>query len=493
MSEKNVQRLHPISILLDLLSTMKSMIIPIIILVGGRGFNYSLNPDSENFLITIFYITAAPLVICILIGFNYIEWRKFVYWFEESELRVEYGLFIKKKRYIPFERIQSLNYKEGIFHRALKLVEVSVETASDSKNEGEAELTAITRQQADEIEFQMKLAKQSKINLDRKEQKTHRQPQQIVKKPLYKMSNKELILLASTSSSMGILFSVIIAITSQLNDIIPYGKIYDEVQHLVKFGLFIIIILVLATVLLSWIVAIAISYIANYGFNIVKEDQNLFIAKGLVEKKQITVPMNRIQGINIIENPIRQLFGYCRVVLISAGGSGEKDEEKIVLLPFVSKKKAIIILSELFPNYVWHHKKVKPPRKSLIRYLLKPQYYLIFPVILCSVLLFPFGLFSLLFSVLFLILSYSKYRTAAFTIYDSQIAIIFRNISKNTFITEKKRIQSVTQSQSLFAERKDVASILIHVMSGNSNEVAYAKHFDLEDIEEVMNWYKVKK
>ena len=42
-----------------------------------------------------------------------------MYWFEDSELRVEYGLFVKKKRYIPFDRIQSLNYKEGIFHQII--------------------------------------------------------------------------------------------------------------------------------------------------------------------------------------------------------------------------------------------------------------------------------------------------------------------------------------------------------------------------------------
>ena len=49
-----------------------------------------------------------------------IKWKRFEYWFEDDELRIEYGLFVKKKRYIPFDRIQSLDYTEGILHRPLQ-------------------------------------------------------------------------------------------------------------------------------------------------------------------------------------------------------------------------------------------------------------------------------------------------------------------------------------------------------------------------------------
>ena len=42
--------------------------------------------------------------------------------------------YLLKKRYIPFERIQSLNYNEGVFHRIFGLVKVQVETAG-SKGE----------------------------------------------------------------------------------------------------------------------------------------------------------------------------------------------------------------------------------------------------------------------------------------------------------------------------------------------------------------------
>ncbi|MFB9218396.1 PH domain-containing protein [Kurthia sibirica] len=486
MSEqRNIQRLHPVSIVVNLIKTIKSMIIPLVIILVGRGFEYSLNPTNENYYSTLIFIGVGLLIIISVISLAIIRWRKFVYWFEDGELRVEYGLVITKKRYIPFERIQSLNYKESIFHRPLKLVSVTVETASDQKD-AEAELTAVSRQQAEEIEYQMEIAKQQTIE-NNKEPLTENQ---IEKTVIYKVSNKELILLASTSSSMGILFSAIAAIATQFNEIIPYEEIYGEMQNLIKFGVLFIVLIVLAVVLVSWFVAIAISYFANYGFQVIEEDNKLFISKGLLEKKRLTVPMNRIQGITIIENPIRQIFGYCRVVLISAGGSGESNEDKTVLLPFVKKSTAIKVLAQLFPQYNLQQNYIKAPRKSLLRYLLKPQYYFAIPIVLCSIYFYPIGLFSCVVIPPVLLLTYWQYKTAAFSINGYQLTMIYRLFSKHTFITEKKRIQSITQKQSFFAERKDIASAVVHVMSGNSGEQAYAKHFDLHEIEEIMAWYK---
>ena len=52
----------------------------------------------------------------------------------------------------------------------------------------------------------------------------------------------------------------------------------------------------------------------------------------LLEKKRMTVPLNRVQSVRIIENPVRQLFGYAAVVIDSAGGGGVKVRKSIYFL-----------------------------------------------------------------------------------------------------------------------------------------------------------------
>ena len=109
-----------------------------------------------------FIIFGVLLIVFFVTGI--IKWKRFVYWFEDDELRIEYGLFVKKKRYIPFDRIQSLDYTEGILHRPLKLVKVKVETAGNTASlKSEAELTAITKEAAAQIEAEMAEAKRRKV------------------------------------------------------------------------------------------------------------------------------------------------------------------------------------------------------------------------------------------------------------------------------------------------------------------------------------------
>ena len=111
----------------------------------------------------IWIIYHSSFLVSLLLSFfitGIIKWKRFEYWFEDNELRIEYGLFVKKKRYIPFDRIQSLDYTEGILHRPFKLVKVKVETAgSSSSKKSEAELTAITKEAANRIETEIAQAK----------------------------------------------------------------------------------------------------------------------------------------------------------------------------------------------------------------------------------------------------------------------------------------------------------------------------------------------
>ena len=156
-------KLHWITAIIEVLKTLKDMILPLIVLVFAKGLN-DMGTGKWYLDYLTFIIFGVLLIVFFITGI--IKWKRFVYWFEDDELRIEYGLFVKKKRYIPFDRIQSLDYTEGILHRPLKLVKVKVETAGSSSSlKSEAELTAITKEAAAQIEAEMAEAKKKKGNL----------------------------------------------------------------------------------------------------------------------------------------------------------------------------------------------------------------------------------------------------------------------------------------------------------------------------------------
>ena len=141
-----------------MLKTLKEMIVPIIILVFANGFN----DTGKWYLDYLTFIIFGVLIIVFFIT-GIIKWKRFVYWFEDDELRIEYGLFVKKKRYIPFDRIQSLDYTEGILHRPFNLSESECGNSGGSASlKAEAELTAITKEAANRIEIEIAEAKEEK-------------------------------------------------------------------------------------------------------------------------------------------------------------------------------------------------------------------------------------------------------------------------------------------------------------------------------------------
>lgn len=502
-------RLHPISAIINFIKGLKDLIFPFVLIFVSNGLKINLNPNNEEFWGDLVPLAiGAFLLILNLIG-GIVKWRRFVYWFEEGELRVEYGLFVKKKRYIPFERIQSLNYKEGIFHRPFGLVKVSVETAGSNNGKAEAELTAITREAADTIEVEMKRAKKEKrqgkqvadqyegnrdnVSEDVPVSNQYEQlPEEEVahKEIVHRMSIKDLLILATTSGGVGVVFSGIAAFASQFGNIIPYDYLYDEFRAFVKIGILLVLLGIFLVLLIAWGLSLVLTLFNYYDFIVERESDKLIITRGLIEKKRITIPINRIQGIKIVENPLRQMFGYATVVVESAGGSAQDDERKIVLMPLVKKLHAMGPLQQLFPDINWQPMLKRSPKRA------RPYYYRIeilwslLIVALVSYFFFPFGLLSFFIIPLAILNGVWQHKTAGYAVEGNQLTIVYRTFSKITVFMEKKRIQQMSLKQTYFRKRKDIASIGATIISGSAGFATTVAHFEKTDMDRLMEWYK---
>jgi len=494
MMSNERHKLHPISALVNFIKGLKDLIFPFVIIFVANGFQGGSSGDS-HWTAYLPYIIG-PLVLLLVLFSGFIKWKRFVYWFEDDELRIEYGLFVKKKRYIPIERIQSLNYTEGILHRPFKLVKVTIETAgSGSTKEAEAELTAITKEAAKWIETTLAQAKKRKLSKttvsdlvvedDFVDEETT-----VTSTPIFKMSMKDIILLATTSGGIGVIFSGLAVFISQFSELIPYERIYNEVVVFMKFGVFIVAISVFLVLLVAWVGSVVLTTLNYYQFTITQEDDQIVLTRGLLEKKKVTIPISRVQGIRIVENPLRQIFGYCAVIIESAGGSvGDKDQ-KIRLFPLVKKNQIKQPLQTLFAQLDLEPDWISSPKKA------KPFYYrldflwMIPVVIAISFFFFPFGLLSVLIVPVIFMFGLWQHRSAAFAQTSNQLSLRFRGFSKSTFFIEKKRMQSLIMKQTPFQKRKALASIETTIKSGLTGVTAKVEHMKVEDIEVVMTWYE---
>ncbi|MFF2178188.1 PH domain-containing protein [Lysinibacillus sp. NPDC058147] len=485
---KGINRLHPISAIITSAKALKSMIFPLIIIIVTNGFHFSFNFHSDNFWRTIFLFGIWGVGALLALVSGIVKWRTFVYWFEDGELRVKYGLFVKKKRYIPFERIQSLNYNEGIFHRLFGLVKVQVETAGSKDRKPEVELTAIRKAAADVIELEMRRAK-NQVNEPMNDEQSL--IEEVSVPTIYHMSIRDLLILAITSGGIGVVLSGLAAIISQLSDIIPYEEIFNELADFAKIGAFLVALTVIFSLIVAWFVSFVITLINYYEYTVRVEDEKLIITKGLIEKKRITLPLNRIQAIRIVENPVRQLFGFATVVVESAGGNGgEGNDKKITLFPLIQRHDCLETLEQLFPDINWRPEFINPPKRARQSFY-RIDYVWLIPIIgACSYFLYPYGLLSLLLIPLAISIGIWQHKTAGYMIDGKQLTMRYRVFSRVTFFMEKKRIQSITTTQTYFQKRKNIMSVKATVMSGMTGMTGNVRSLEQQDAETILSWYE---
>ena len=485
-------KLHPVSAVVDFVKGLKELILPFLILFFANGFNVTFNPGDGSFWSSLIPIGIFILIIIARLINGIIKWWTYVYWFEEKELRVEYGLLVKKKRYIPFDRIQSFNYKEGIFHRIFGLVQVMVETAGSTNGKPEVILTAITKDAANKIERITQQTKEGKIEGNELQDETAVLVEKTnpATRVIHKMTTKDLFVLATTSSSMGVVIAGVAAVLSQFAEFIPFEWIFEEVSDFIRFGFVIVALAVFASFLFTWIIAVIITFINYYDFKVIEENDRLTITRGLLEKKKVTIPLNRIQAIKIVENPLRQLFGFAAVAVESASGGFGGEEKKITIFPLIKKNRLYEPLQDLFPDFEWQQTLTKPPKKA------KPFFYRIdfmwlLPVIgLCTYFWFPYGMLSVLIVIPVLLLGLWQFKTTGFAINGNQLTLCYRILSRVTFIVEKKRIQALESRQTYFQKRREISSVEVTVMSGLTGAKAKAPNLENGDVEEVMSWFE---
>lgn len=486
------RRLHPISAVINFVKTLKDAALPLIIVFVLNG--NILSGDVELIPLLIW-----AGVLILVLGSGIIRWLRFTYRMEEGELRIEHGLIFRKKRYIPIDRIQSLDFSEGIFHRPLNLVKVSVETAGSTGTQGaEAELTAIHRKEADELET---LIFQEKHKTNEEGQEVVEDEEEITpptREKVYGMTMKDIVWMAVTSGGAGVVISGVAVFFSQFMDLIPLGSIYREVLDWIQIGFLVVAFSVFLILLIAYGISIIMTIFRYAYFSVYLDADDLIITRGWLEKKQMTIPLNRIQGIRIDENLIRQPLGYASVTLISAGGSVLKgDEHQLKLLPMIKKREIEGVIQKILSDYQIGSDFKQPPKRSLYRYLIRHAWFGFLAAIPLSIFFFPYGMLSIIAGLFLLVLGWLAYHDAGWKINDHQLTLRSRTIIKQTYVMKKYRIQAASGTQSFFQRRASLSSVRMTLKSGSGGAVAHCYYLEEDDTNQVLDWYrtlnKVKK
>lgn len=471
-------RLHPAAIIFNFIRILKEGIYAIVIgFITFRGLSF------------VYFILVLIALLILLIGISVLTWYRFTYRIEEDELRIEYGVFIRKKRYISKNRIQSIDLTAGIIHRIFKLVKVEIETAGSGSG-AEGSLKDVTLAEGERVRAELKRLKKEP------EQVETGMEAEAPTRPSFTVSFKRLFLAGSTSGSVGIILAFFFFGFSQLEQFIPKSYYEDTLQWVIGLSISLIIGLGILVLLFLWIFGIAGTIIKYGNFSIRKNDHELFITRGLLEKKQSTIPLNRIQAVGIQESIIRQPLGYVTVFAEVAGSVAQKGEDfSTVLYPMMKKTEVKDFLGEILPEYAVPADGMKKlPDRAQKYYVIRALLPFLLP--LAAVLYFfpRFFWIPLIVMALFWVLGHLRYRAGACRIVGDCLIVRYRHINKITMIMYHKRIQAFERMQHFIHKREHLATVELSIIGVSGS----GKHFKLKELDQahadlLADWYSYRK
>lgn len=475
-------RQHGIAALLASLQVLKELLIPFMVLIVSHGFR---SDGGGRALLVRLAIGGALLVGAFLWG--YLRWWFLRYRVEDGELKVDEGVVMKKHQSIPIERIQTVDFSEGILHRIFGLVRVQIQTAGGIKPE--AVLTAVSRAEADRLE---RLLKPGPSGGD-----TERQIRAVEDAPLgvsapdwpqtersseaplraYKLPAGRLFLAGLTANNMGVAISILFAVLSQADDLLPNFEIIDFLAE--SSGSRAFLLLAASALGLAWIMAVGSSILRFADFTLVKQGEDLLITRGLLERRKVTLPVRRIQAVRIVQEVLWKPFGLVAVHVVCAGYGSRKGESSL-LFPLMPIGEVELFLREICPDCAVHpeqvpFRRVEPGAKW--GYLLPVP--IVFGILTALVLWFsPWGWLGLPVTTAALLMAEGAYRRAGWHQDERQLIIRKRWLTETVAVIPRRRIQYFTLSQNPLQRRNGLSSFRVSMAAST----IYGTHFSLKGL-----------
>ncbi|KPV58153.1 hypothetical protein QJ48_18075 [Paenibacillus sp. A3] len=470
-------RLHPFAAILVSLQIVKGLIVPLIVILLSK---HSRSGSDGPLYFQVGWSLVA-LVGSIVWGLLY--WRWFRYEVSDEQLKVTQGVFVQKKTFIPLERIQSVDVTEGVLHRLFGLVRVEVQTAGGRKPE--AVFPALARGDASRLRSMLEPGKAPHRQGQPGGVPAGNEPPKL--RLTYKLPAGSLFVAALTTGGFGVSVSLLTAAMSKLDELFPDFHVYRYLWNALDAAM--IPLFALGILLLAWMISTIASILKFANFTITRKENKLLLTRGLLERRQVTVPLRRIQAVRIVEEPLWQLFGYSAIYAETVGYGAQKGENAH-LFPLLRNREIGEFVKRMTPQFevpasLKHH---ALPRRALWCYALPAPLVLALASVAAGFIA-PWAYAGLLLCPLVMIWQWWRYRSAGWSREGRMLVLRFRRLAKTTVVIPLSRVQSVSVEIGPLQSRLGLSTLRIAVASGGRGAFFRLAGLPEQEARELARWY----
>lgn len=452
--EAGPQRLHPAAMIIDAVKTVRQWISALV--AGGAAAFFGGGMTIQAVL-----IFGALFVVVGSAAWGFLSWRVTSYQVSGGAFRLRRGVVQKSERTIPLDHVQSVDTVQGLIQRLFGVVEVRVETAGGGGSEPDASLSAVSRAAAGEL--------RREIEGGRRE--TRETAEEAGPAVLRRLGTRDLLLAGATSGQIGVALSVVAIGFQFFDDFLP-GRFAERVfEALAPRSVTTVLALVLVVGLFAWVLAIAGTVLAYAGFTLSRDGEFLYIKRGLLERREATIPLARIQAVQAVEGVLRQPFGLAMLKVESAG-YGEDAGVSTTLFPLLPRKRVVELLRAAAPEFAVEPELSPLPRRALRRYVFRssvPALVLAAAAALNAFFVFDFVTGAFLAPLLVVpaaLYGWLRWRDAGWAFSGDCLVVRSRALARTTAVAPRRRLQSRSLVVSPFQRRARLATLRARVASG---------------------------
>ena len=271
------------------------------------------------------------------------------------------GLLSVKETDIPLARIQAVDTVRGPIHRLFGVVGVHVQTAGGGRD-GEIVLPALA---APDVEALRDAVGRRPAAPGEAQPATG---------PQRRLGGRALLVAALTAGQLGVLVPVLAALPQVVDELFD-GDLGDAGRAgagLAPDTTLQWVLVVAAVVLIGWLLSVAGTVVAFAGFTVTREPDRLRIRRGLLARRDASVPVARVQAVRVVESVLRRPWRLAQLRVEVAGYKAEAAAAQ-TLFPLVRRSEVRALLDELLPELADEPGGLVPvPRRAARRYALPP-------------------------------------------------------------------------------------------------------------------------
>jgi putative membrane protein len=415
------------------------------------------------------------LAVLTVVGYEVAYFRRFDYKLTSDTFDVRSGVFSRRNREIPLRRIQNVDISRNVAQRVLGIAAVDFETAGGGQTEGS--LRYVTFEEAKRLQSEISRLKRGTTE----EGEPVPEPEE---EELFALADRELTLVGLLSFDLRVPGLLLFLFSGS----VPFVPQLLPTDTATLLGLAGIAALVVVVLLFSWVASAVVAVLNYYGFRLTRTDDELQYERGLLQRYDGSIPLDKVQTLTVTDNPLKRYFGYATLQIETAGYSGGAQDGSArgseAAVPLATRERVVELANEIeaFGDAEFR----RPPKRIRRRYVMR---YLIALGVLTAVLYavnvvvpqpIPWYVTAVALPAL-PVAAHLKWKHRGYWLGDDHVVTRNGVWNRETKIVPYYRVQTVIDSRTVFQRRWRVATVTVDTAGSLSILGRDAAAVDIDD------------